>query len=337
MARKKRTNKKTKQAKSRSPSALRRWWQGLDDERRGRLLRFCAWAFAIVAVVAGGAWGLKRLEQRVIARSTQADVKLAVRLAGRPGWMPTSVLERIAADMVADCGGYHQRDLTTNVYENALSEPWIRSVTRVRKYRSDAGKLGVVEVEADYRRPIARAGSNGRYHYVDAEGVRLPDSEVPKYMMESNGRREYFTGPAAMTTGAQPRRLHYIVIELHSEFDPSAPAVGQAWNSEALAEGLKLVGRVLDEPYADEITVVDVRNYRCREVSNEPELTMYAQTGRERHTRILFGRFPEPGGDFVIPPERKFTYLDSFYAENGRLTGLARELDLRHDHLLVIP
>ncbi|MFW6065815.1 MAG: hypothetical protein ACOC9S_03255 [Planctomycetota bacterium] len=336
MARKKHT-KKNRQKKSRTPSALRRWWREMDDERRGRLLRVCAWTFALLAVVTGGAWGMKRLEQRIIVRSAQADIELGVRLPGRPGWMPRSELRRIAGDLVADCGGYHQRDLTRRVYDNAVSDPWIREVKRVRKYRGEAGDMGVVDVEAEYRRPVARAGCDGQYYYVDADGVRLPETEVPKYLTEPDGRREYFTDPSRMPPDAEPQRLHYIVVELHREFDPPEPPVGQPWQSDALTEGLKLVERVLSEPYAGEITVVDVRNYRCREISNEPELTMFAQTGRQSPTRILFGRFPEQGGDFIVSPERKFAYLDSFYSENGRLAGPARELDLRHDHLLVVP
>lgn len=335
MSRKKRT--KTKRSRPRKPSALRRWWSGMDPDRRGVLLRSMTWTLVVAVVVGGGAWGLKQLERRVLAVSAESAPELGVRLTGRPGWMPSDVLRRIAGDLTADCGGYYDRDLTRRVYENALSEPWISSVKSVRKYRSDAAGLAVVEVEAEYRRPVARAGSNGRYYFVDADGVRLPASEVPQYVFESRQGREYFSDTSNMPSGGDARRLHYIVIELHSEFDPPAPPVGERWNSDALAEGLKLVGRVLGEPYADEITIVDVRNWRSREISNEPELTMFAQAGRHSPTRILFGRFPEPGGDFVVPPERKFAYLDGFYARNGRLGGLASELDLRHDHLLVIP
>ncbi len=342
MARKKPSRTKKKAKKQREPSVIRTWWREMDPERRAVLLRCVVWVVALTGITIGGVWGLKRLEPHVLVRSAEKPVELGVRLVGRPDWMPRAVMERIGRDMVGQRTDYHDRNLTRDVYERAEADPWIRSVNRVRKYRDGKSGLGIVEIDAEYRRPIARAGVGGRYHYVDTDGVRLPDSEVPLYVADvpdavGGPRRKFVTDPAAVPSGWSIRQLHYIVVELHEEFDPPAPAVGEPWNSGALEAGLKLVRRILDEPYAEEITVVDVRNHRNREISNEPELTMFAQAGRHRPTRILFGRFPEQGGDFVIPPERKFDYLDGFFSDHGRLTGLASELDLRHDNLLVIP
>jgi hypothetical protein len=314
----------------------------MDADRRRLGLRCAAWAVALTAVVVGGAWGLRQLERRVLARSAASGPELGVRLVGRPDWMPRATMQRIARDLVGDDADYYDPALVARVHRRAQGEPWIRTVRRVSKYRSGSSGLAVVEIKADYRRPIACAGCNGRYHVVDADGVRLPQWEAPRFVAEppagdAAGGRGFFADLSQVPAGWDARRLHYVVVELHDEYDPSPPAVGEPWDSAALAAGLQLVRRVLDEPYAGEVTKVDVRNYQCRVICNEPELLMFAQTGRGRPTRILFGRFPEGRGDFVVPPERKFTYLDGYYADHGRLAGLARGLDLRHDHLLVIP
>ncbi len=93
---------------------------------------------------------------------------------------------------------------------------------------------------------------------------------------------------------------------------------------------------VHNKPYANQITAIDVRNFAGRISRAEPHLRMYAQVGQGGSTDIRFGRFPLPGGDYVISPERKLSYLDE-YAEDhgGQLAGLNRYIDLRYDELHV--
>ena len=104
-----------------------------------------------------------------------------------------------------------------------------------------------------------------------------------------------------------------------------------------LLAGLRLVQLVGTRPYYAQISLVDVRNHACRITKNEPELRMYAQVGQGKATDIRFGRFPAPGGgDYIISPQRKMSYLDDYVADHqGWLAGRHSYLDLRFDELHV--
>jgi hypothetical protein len=63
---------------------------------------------------------------------------------------------------------------------------------------------------------------------------------------------------------------------------------------------------------------------------------MYAEVKGGQPTDIRFGRFPLPGGDHVVSPERKLSYLDAYATDHkGLLAGINRYLDLRYDELHV--
>ena len=129
------------------------------------------------------------------------------------------------------------------------------------------------------------------------------------------------------------RPVHYFRIDGASE---STMRIGDTWPGEDVAAGLRLISLLARRPYANQVSVVDVRNYEGRISSEEPHLRLYAQSEQSKATDIRFGRFPRPGGDFVISPERKMSYLDEYVKRHdGRLAGLNAYLDLRFDQLHV--
>ena len=138
--------------------------------------------------------------------------------------------------------------------------------------------------------------------------------------------------PAAWRRAA--RRIHYVVID---GVRTPPPSPGGKWIADDLAAGVQLVQLVRRRRYYAQITVVDVRNHAQRITRNEPELRLFAQIGRGRPTDIRFGRFPAPGGgDYVVSPRRKMSYLDRYAAGHaGRLAGINSYLDLRFDELHV--
>ena len=91
------------------------------------------------------------------------------------------------------------------------------------------------------------------------------------------------------------------------------------------------------KPYANQITVVDVRNYGSRISPDEPQLRMYAQVGGGGVTDIRFGHFSAGrGGDYNVAQTRKMSYLDDYVSrQKGRLAGVHSYLDLRYDELHV--
>lgn len=292
----------------------------------------------IVAGAVGGAMHV--LEQRVLnGEVATVPGEMRVKLAARPDWMPESLAARIAATFLPPSPRYYDQELTERVRRRAEANPWVRRVIRVEKYPTDDPQVATVEVEAEFRMPFAAAPAEAALAYVDAEGVRLPAEQVPKWASKSRTR----PGDAPETTfylsrddappGRALSRVHYVVI---GGLAAPSPPVGQRWEGDDLAAGLRLIALISGRPYAWQITAVDVRNYDGRVSRSEPHLRMYAQQGRSRRTDIRFGRFRAPEGDYNVSPARKLSYLDEYVDDHGgRLAGMNRYIDLQYDELHV--
>ena len=314
----------------------------MDAPGRRALGRCVAWAVIGVAAIAGAAYGMKTLEQHVL-RGTDGPAAPVVRvaLANPPDWMPASQVRWLAARLTEQAIQFNAPGLTGAVCAAADRLPQVRTVHRVIKRLSADGRVGRVEVSADFRQAIARVQTDRvQPIYVDADGVVLPPESVPRWLVCSDGadgkpaRRVYYADFRDLPADhqASAKKLHYIAIQGVGE---PPPKVGQRWPGGDLAAGLRLVRLLMTRKYANQITLVDVQNHGARLTRYEPEIRMYAQVGRGPATEIRFGRFPREGGaDFLIPPERKMSYLDTYVAQhNGQLAGLSRHIDLRYDEL----
>jgi len=300
--------------------------------------------WAAVAVVGAGcaAASLYALEGAVLSGATgTAPTSVEVRLADAPDWMPATLVRDIRRSLTPENAPPREKELPRSVYELAEANPWVRQVVSVRRVRSpDAGKA-VVVVEARFRKPLALVPSSDGTSavLVDAEGYRVPASHAPRYVAYVRGaggavREAAFADYNHIPPGAGCRRVHYFRIELDHIRDGEPPEVGKRWDCTALGDALRLARLVCSRPYAGQITTIDARNHDGSLDPNEPHLRMYAQRSRERATVIRFGRFPHPGGDHVVSPARKISYLDAFVADHGgRLAGTRSYLDLRYDEL----
>jgi len=343
MARKRKQKKttRTKRPKTKSPSRLAQWWQGKDDEQRSAILRHGGWALLLVILLIGGAVGLTQLEDRILVdRQPTTAGRFSVELMDVPDWMPNELVQTIGRWVMPESANFSDENLAEQIYARAKQSPWIRETHSVRKRPSGQPGRAVVQIRADFRQPIAKVLHRGWAYFVDAEGVRLPSAEVPKWVMrvrEADGgsRTVCFLDHGDIPRGVPAAPVHYIAIE-GAAYDP--PAVGQAWAGEDVQDALRLVRMVRMRDYAREISVVDVRNFKNRISSTEPQIQLFAQRGKGPMTRIKFGRFPDPAGDYVVSPKRKLAYLDSYFQQNGgQLAGLNESMDLRYDTLHVSP
>ena len=333
--------RRKKHDRSKHSPRVSSWWGGLDETRKSSIKRSVAWTFVMVALLAAGAIGLKAMEASVLTGASQVTLRaVRVKFVDRPQWIPTELLRWIAADIAPSQNEYHRRDMSELVFSRAQANAWIRKVHRVEKRRTEDPQVGLIEVHAEFRKPIARVLAEDRHFYVDADAVRLPALQAPKWTAatapDASGRqgRICFIDASDVPQTLRARPIHYIVID---GVRKSPPSVGQAWRADDLAAGLKLVRLVLGRPYAGQVTVVDVRNHAQRINKEEPALRIYAQRGKGRPTDIYFGRFPtEGGGDYVVSPQRKMSYLDRYVADhNGELAGHNSYLDRRFDALHV--
>ena len=311
-------------------------------EMTGGLMRACVWLAAVGILVAGA----KALESAVLGSMPRDEAKVVyIELRPIPEWMPKTLSRRIARSLGPRGMRFDDRALTATVYGLAEANPWVRSVHRVAKRRGDRPDRAHIEVQVEFRKPFAKVQRRQlRSHtYVDADGVVLPDPmadpQAPKWRAKvaAAGRKPkrwvYFAHendiPSNLRAAAE--RMHYIIVQ-GVRSDP--PVAGRAWQADDLADGLKLIALLGSRKYRDQITVVDVRNHGGRISPSEPQLRMFAQLGRGRRTDIRFGRLPVGPGDFVVPPERKMSYLDDWAGEHdGRLAGTCAWIDLRYDQV----
>ncbi len=337
MSRKKK-NKERKQA-PRGASSPRR-------ELGRRVGRAMIWLVGAVLFAGGTAFGLKQLEHKVLTpppAATKAPMGVKVKLVDLPPWMPNSLAAHIATSLTPASADFHDLALVENIHAMAVKNPWIVRA-RVQKQYTNDPLVGLVEVQADYRMPVARVlMKDGRsFGYVDADGFRLPDDAnqpgVPTWAVTGNtggkNRRVFYCDKSEAPPGAEICRAHYITVE--GVLAPPPPP-GQKWEGEDLADGLKLVQMLRKRRYCDQIATVDVRNHNGRVCPNsrEPQIRMYALTSDGEKTDIRFGRFPMPEGDYIVTPERRMQYLDEYVNHHGGLAGHNEWIDLRYDQLHV--
>jgi len=289
------------------------------------------------------------LEGQVLSgRAAEAPMAVHAVLSPRPDWMPQTVARQIEASLLPEGANYYDKHLADAVRDRALANPWVRRVMRVTKYPGDHGTakpnapglerhpgIATIEIEAEFRMPIAKAPAESGYAYLDAEGYRLPALQVAQWAgapAADPSHMAYYVARTDIPRGAAARRIHYIEVQ-GAEAPP--PAVGKQWPGQDVAAGLTLVCLVAPKPYAYQVTVVDVRNFAGRLARGECHLKMLAQIGNSTPTEIRFGRFPRPEGDYVVSPERAMSYLDEYVRTHGCLAGLNKYLDLRYDELHV--
>ncbi|MBN1554407.1 MAG: hypothetical protein JXA11_06655 [Phycisphaerae bacterium] len=334
MARKRKNTSATKTPRTARFEGMRNWIRDRFAARGQVTAKVICWFVFLAAILVGGAAGLTAVN-RYAHQTLRAEgpVKYTVKLDAVPEWMPATLGRMILADVTPREVDFDDPALGRVIYEQAIRNPWIAQVEEVRRERLSATEA-VIRVRAQYRQPIARVSREGRMYYVDGRGVILPYSQTPKFAVKDGDDVKYFVHRDAVPSHLMPIRIHYIAVE---GVEAPPPAVGQAWEGEDLAQGLRLVRLLGTRPWANQISVVDARNHARRISESEPELCIYAQQGRGKPTEIRFGRFPHPdGGDWVISPARKMRYLDDYVQDqNGRLAGIHSYIDVRFDELRV--
>ncbi len=219
------------------------------------------------------------------------------------------------------------------MYDRAAQSPWIRTVRKVRCRPSGESGAFEIELEAEFRKPVAKIRLADGFAFLGAEGIILPPEEAPRGVASESGKQICFARESDVPAGMYVKPIHYIVIQGAAE---AGWAVGSVWPGKDVAAALALVAMVSARPYADQITVVDVHNYDGRASDVQPHLRLYAQLPNGCVTDIRFGRFPRDEKDFVVSPRRKLSYLDQYASRHGGLVaGVNTYLDLRYDQLHV--
>jgi cell division septal protein FtsQ len=267
----------------------------------------------LAALLLGGVIGYSHLRGYVEHRLAFTKTPPKVVLKNRPVWMSDFLAEQIVASVQPATGrsAFDQKMLVA-VYEILKTNPWIRQVTQVRRaYGKAPGDT--IEVDCEYRAPIALVRWGDYYSLVDAEGVKLPEqftaAQVKKIMFGQDG---------------------HVNIRVIEGVKHAPPPPGIHWPGEDLAAGLEMVGLLYGKPYAEEILNVSVHNYAGRLDDKEAWLVLMTRDG----TEVRWGR-PKSASDGFIEVKwfQKLDYMQRIVEKYHRADAGHAAVDLRFDHV----
>lgn len=250
-------------------------------------------ALAWLGAAGATAWGLHSLD-RYVAEG-QPDVECRLEWTSLPPWLEGPDGERAldeiaaAADLRAD-DDFHAPTLCERVGTNLRQSPWVADVHRVVKQ-----PRGIVRIEASFREPFAYVETYGRAYLVDETGVRLP--------------------PACSAASLRPADAFVITGVFEA-----VPEVGQPWEGDDLAAGLRLVRFLRNAAAQGRLTfrawvkAIDVANFDGRERPIDGKLRL-----RTILPRCYINWGEAPGEEFPIDAsaDRKLELLRVYYNEHG--------------------
>lgn len=287
-------NRKSK-SKSRGPTAFETMLDRLKEAAAGFLhaRRRTLWQGATAGVIFGAvAFGLVRLNGYV-HRMKSYDIALSLEWVDLPDWLRTPDNQHVLDSLVRAVGlkptdRLLDPQLAARI-GSSLSAPeigWVRSVDRVRIEPS-----GVVAIKCQFRRPAAWVHYGKLCYLVDEQSIRLPG------VYEVDDCR----GNALLM-------IDGVAV--------GPPKVGQSWPGADLTSGLHLSALLGDKSFRQQISSINVSNYRGRRDRSRPHIELATD---RKGSRIWWGR--PPGEDFgtEITAAQKVLLLETIYRQWGRI------------------
>lgn len=285
-----------------------------DIERARRVRRLCA-HLLLVGLLAGGVGsGYYYADQYVHQSVAYPSRPLLIVLKNRPPWMNDFLVEQIA--MIARPIGAHSafdHALLVDTAEMLARNPWVRRVQSVRRaYTYRPGDT--LEIDCEYRAPVALVKSGLFYWLVDEKGVRLSERfterDTPSIQFGADGRTR--------------------IRVIEGVRQPAPHVSGEKWSGDDLAAGLRMVSYLFDRSYADDLLRVDVTNFNGRVNPKEPQIVL----GTRYQTQIWWGRPPSDDDldSFIeLTTARKLTRLRLIREQYGRVDARQQWVDIRFD------
>jgi cell division septal protein FtsQ len=239
---------------------------------------------------------------------------LRVALVNKPAWMSDYLAQDIAGSMPKNSGSPFDHDLLVHTADQLRRNPWVSAVHQVRRvYGEHPGDT--LEVDCDFRAPIALIKWGQYYWMVDNDGYLLPEQFTAEQLDK-------------ITIGRDGRTCLRIVDGVRQP----PPEAGRKWAGADLAAGLDLVKLFYGKLFLDEVTVVDVTNFGGRVKRGDPQLTLQTRYG----TAVWWGR-PLNTKDFFVEvsPIRKLEILRAIVQQHGRIDANQAYVDVRYDDYLI--
>ena len=244
---------------------------------------------------------------------TMAPVAPRISLVNRPAWMSDALAKQII-DLARPVGLHSAFDqhLLEATAQSLQTSPWIAKVSQVRRVY-DQRPADTVAVECVYRAPTAMVRWDDYYWLVDSHGYKLPE----QYTRDQ--ARKAMIGPDG--------KLVLRVIEgvMHAPV-----ASGTLWPGDDLAAGLDLIRTITDQPWAQQLPVIDVSNFSGRRDQAAAHLVIWTNS----NSSIRWGRAPTASDYFVeVSTQRKLQVLAEIFDQTHRVDGGKTWLDVRFDRV----
>jgi hypothetical protein len=237
---------------------------------------------------------------------------LHVVLVNKPLWMSDFLAQQIAATVPRAASSAFDHELLVAAAKKLQANPWVRDVHSVRRvYGNRPGDT--LEVDCEFRAPVALVQWGDYYWLVDGDGVKLPEqftaNHVPKIVLGRDGRMN---------------------IRIIEGVRQPPPATGQRWVGQDLAAGLGLVKLLYGKTYTEELVTVNVANFGGRVDPREAQLVLRTKYA----TEVRWGR-PLDAKDFFaeVPVSQKLEDLKTVVEQYGRVDAGQPWIDIRYDKI----
>lgn len=301
--------KKPKAVKVKKPS---------DPQRAARWRRIALHGAVALFLISLGTVGLRYLKHYVATRLAYPAEPPKVVIINRPAWMSDFLANQIAA-AVRPIGNHSAFDhqMLVDAYQMLKSDPrispWIKQIRQIRR-AYQAGPGDVIELDCEFRAPIALVQYENDFWLVDGEGVRLPDrfnvKQIPQIVYGQDGHTN---------------------IRVIQGVRAAPPALGgKKWVGTDLTAGLDMVKLLYGRKFAEEILTVDVSNFAGRKDPRQAQLVLVTRY----LTQIRWGRPVNADDYFVeVSTAQKLEYLQRIYSEYHRVDANHPWIDIRFDQV----
>ncbi|MBC7785052.1 MAG: hypothetical protein H7144_14540 [Burkholderiales bacterium] len=263
------------------------------------------------ALFIGACGGAFHVSQKYVDRIARTPTPPTVVLKDQPVWMSQALAEQILAS-VRPATPFAPNDHQM-LADRALilgSNPWVKSVHAVRRQYVNAPG-DTIEIDCEFRAPVALVKWQDAYWYVDADAVRLPERLSGEQVAQ------------LIRPGISP--MFHIIDGVGSA--PLPP--GKAWPGGDVKAGIELIALLANKPYGDQIIKIDVSNFGGRVNANESQLNLITRYG----TEVRWGQAPSSKAFFVEQNvDRKLDYLSQARKQTGRVDMNQAWIDLRFDN-----
>ena len=267
-------------------------------------------AVCVLGLVMGGVWGLELLKKRVYAAPEQAP-RIEVELTDVPSWVEDEGWKPriLGAIHLPEEPKWLDESLIRTVHDQLKFSGWVSRIDRVAQ-----GMDGKIRIFATYRKPVAMISFESAddelkrdgFVAVDAQAVRLPD----------------------MYEYVDPRSGWIRVLGV----DAQPPQAGEPYTRDDVAAAVRLAYVIGQQPFARQISAVNVRNFGYRHDRAKPQIVLLTPSSDDDD--ITWG---SPIGEEIEEPDWrvKVRNLQIVYEERGSLSGV--NVSIHPDSVIIGP